>query len=79
MSEESAHKELINKIELIEKSLADSRRREEELKQLFDSVPVGIARVVNRNFLEVNQRFCDTIGYTSEEQLEYDEAVLADG
>ncbi len=51
----------------------ESRRRllessERRLRETFENAGVGITRIdMNGRFVEVNQRFCDMLGYTREE------------
>ena len=43
--------------------------RETWLASLYRAAPVGIGRVVNRQFLEVNERVCQMLGYRREELI----------
>lgn len=43
--------------------------RETQLNSLYRAAPVGIGRVVERRFLEVNDRLCQMLGYTREELI----------
>jgi len=54
-----------------ERSLAQKalRESEEKMRSIFRAAPVGIGVVVDRVFIDVNQRFCDLTGYTREELI----------
>jgi two-component system CheB/CheR fusion protein len=43
--------------------------RETRLASLYRAAPVGIGRVVDRKFLEVNERVCQMLGYAREELI----------
>jgi PAS domain S-box-containing protein len=43
------------------------RERQAELKSIFAAAPGGIGVAVNSEFREINQYFCDILGYTQEE------------
>ena len=45
------------------------RESEEKMRSIFRAAPTGIGVLVNRVFMEVNQRFCDMIGYTHDELI----------
>ena len=45
------------------------KEREAKLKSILQTAPTGIGVVVDRVFQEVNQRFCDMVGYTENELL----------
>jgi PAS domain S-box-containing protein len=49
-----------------EEALRDS---EEKLRSIFRAAPVGIGMVIDRVFVEVNQRLCDMTGYGPEELI----------
>jgi PAS domain-containing protein len=42
-------------------------KRETRLSSLYRAVPVGIGRIANRMFLEVNDHLCEMLGYAREE------------
>ena len=44
-------------------------KREAKLKTILQTAPTGIGVVVDRVFQEVNQRFCDMVGYSEDELL----------
>lgn len=44
-------------------------KREAKLKTILQTAPTGIGVVVDRVFQEVNQRFCDMVGYPEDELL----------
>jgi PAS domain S-box-containing protein len=50
-----------------EQSQYSLRQREAHLRALLDGAPVGIGVLINRNFVEVNERFCAMLGYQAEE------------
>jgi len=52
------------------------RDSEQRYKGLVSSVPIGICVVAKRVIIEVNQRFCDIIGYTREELIGQSTAML---
>lgn len=43
------------------------REREEKMRSIFRAAPIGIGVIRDRNFLEVNDRFCDMVGYSRDE------------
>ena len=43
--------------------------RETLFSSLYRAVPIGVSRIVNRTFLEVNDQFCRTLGYAREELI----------
>lgn len=45
------------------------REKEERLQSIFRAVPAGIGVVIDRVFTEINQRFCEMIGYTADELI----------
>ncbi len=45
------------------------RQREEKMQSIFRAAPIGIGVLVNRVFVEVNDPFCEMIGYTKEELI----------
>ena len=45
------------------------KERETKLKTILQTAPTGIGVVVDRVFQEVNQRFCDMVGYAEDELL----------
>jgi|GEM_PF-2368125 len=60
------------KIALEEKSkeyLKELKKREQSLRSIFRSSPVGIGAIKNRVFTEVNERFCEMIGYKRKELI----------
>ncbi|MFO7828796.1 MAG: PAS domain S-box protein, partial [Bacteroidales bacterium] len=60
----------LHKIELEEKTKKyynEIKNREQSLRSIFRSSPVGIGVVKDRVFTEVNQRFCDITGYNKKE------------
>ncbi len=62
----------LHKIELEEKTkkyLQELKKREQSLRSIFRSSPVGIGVVKNRILTQVNQRFCEIIGYSKEELI----------
>ncbi|MFO1421357.1 MAG: chemotaxis protein CheB [Candidatus Competibacteraceae bacterium] len=50
--------------------------RETRLSSLYRAVPVGIGRVANRVFLEVNDHLCQILGYTREELIDHSSRLL---
>lgn len=55
----------------LKKAERELRQSEEKYRAIYSQAFIGIARVGLRNgeFIEVNQRLCDMLGYTSEELL----------
>jgi len=51
------------------KNEASLQERQAELKSIFAAAPGGIGVSVNNEFIEVNQYFCDMLGYAKEELL----------
>ena len=54
------------------------QQREAKLKSILQSAPIGIGVVVNRVFQEVNQRFCEMVGYSEKELLDQDARMIYD-
>lgn len=44
-------------------------KREAKLRTILQTAPTGIGVVIDRVFQEVNQRFCDMVGYSEDELL----------
>ena len=57
--------------DITERSLANKelRKRETKLSSIFRAAPAGIGVVVDRKITEVNERFCEMMGYTKVEIL----------
>lgn len=56
----------IRLLKTVQKMFSD---RESLLSSLYHAAPAGISRVVNRTFLEVNDQFCQSLGYSQEELI----------
>ncbi|MBL6987582.1 MAG: PAS domain S-box protein [Methylobacter sp.] len=55
---------------LVEERTSALAQSEERLRSTFEAAPIGVANVsVDGRFLEVNQGFCDIIGYSRDELL----------
>ncbi|MBL7094322.1 PAS domain S-box protein [candidate division KSB1 bacterium] len=52
------------------------RTREAKLQSIFRAAPTGIGVVVNRVFTELNDRFCEMVGYRREELLGTNAAMV---
>ncbi len=50
--------------------------RETRLSSLYRAAPVGIGRIVNRVFLEVNDYICQILGYSREELIGHGSGML---
>ncbi|MFZ1641808.1 MAG: chemotaxis protein CheB [Candidatus Contendobacter sp.] len=50
--------------------------RETRLASLYRAVPVGVSRVAGRKFMEVNDHFCQMLGYASEELVDQSTRML---
>ncbi|MBY9014320.1 MAG: PAS domain S-box protein [Candidatus Lokiarchaeota archaeon] len=46
------------------------------LDSIYKAAPIGIGMVVNRNFVHVNHRFCDLVGYDREELINKNARVI---
>ena len=67
-----AHQELQNQI-------ADQGRHEQRFRRVFDEGPLGMALVDgDRRIIEVNQAFCEFLGYTEDELLGMDGNAITD-
>jgi PAS domain S-box-containing protein len=51
-------------------------KRETQLFSLYRAVPVGIGRIANRIFLEVNDHLCQMLGYAREELIDQSSRML---
>ncbi|MCC6614165.1 MAG: PAS domain S-box protein [Anaerolineae bacterium] len=52
----------------VDERTAELRQSEERFRSIFEQAAVGIAhRTLEGAFIEVNQRFCDIVGYSAEE------------
>ena len=63
---------ILHKIELEEKSnnyLHELKKREQSLRSVFKSSPVGIGGLKDRVFIELNDRFFEITGYKSKELI----------
>jgi len=61
-------------------TLAQLRDSEQRFRATFEQAAVGVAMVgLNRQWLQVNQRLCDILGYTREELLALDAQQLLIG
>jgi len=45
------------------------KKKQNALESIFRAAPVGIGEVINRVFTQVNDRFCDLVGYTRDELI----------
>ena len=46
------------------------RENEQKYRAIFEQVTVGVSRVdIDGNFLEMNMKFCNIVGYSNEELL----------
>ncbi len=54
---------------MIIRDISERKQAEEKIQSFFRAAPVGIGVVVNRVFTEVNERFCEMIGYSKEELI----------
>jgi PAS domain S-box-containing protein len=64
---------------ITERKIAEQslRRSREEFKNYFDSSTVGLSVTApNKSWIEVNQRFCEIMGYSKEEILKLDWETL---
>jgi PAS domain S-box-containing protein len=52
------------------------RLREEKLRSIFSTAPVGIGMITNRLIVEINDRLCEITGYDREELLEKSPSIL---
>ncbi|MFA4877864.1 MAG: PAS domain S-box protein [Methanoregula sp.] len=52
------------------------RERQAELKSIFAAAPGGIGVSVNRQFREVNQYFCDILGYSEDELVKNNSRMI---
>jgi PAS domain S-box-containing protein len=52
------------------------REKERKISAILQAAPTGIGVVVNRMFTEVNQRFCEMVGYVEPELLGQDARML---
>ena len=50
-------------------SAGDSRELEAQLGSIFRAAPIGIGLVVDRIFAQVNDRFCELVGYSRDELI----------
>lgn len=67
---EKAYNNLLLKIQIAEKEKANAllRESEERFQSLFNNAPLGYQSLdIDGNFIEVNQHWLDTFGYTREE------------
>ena len=52
------------------KELTKLQESEELFRKTFEQAAVGIAHVnLNGNFIRINQKFCDIVGYSQQEML----------
>ncbi|MBU8891920.1 MAG: PAS domain S-box protein [Bacteroidales bacterium] len=58
------------------KSIEKLKESEQRLASTFSAAPTGIGVVMNRNIQEVNQKFCDIIGYSRNELIGKNAAML---
>ncbi|MBM4446818.1 MAG: PAS domain S-box protein [Chloroflexi bacterium] len=56
-------------MQAVVRDITERKRAEEMLRSIFRAAPIGIGVVVNRVLMEVNQRFCEMTGYTSDELI----------
>ena len=56
----------ITEIKRVELVLRESERR---MKSIFRAAPIGIGILINRVIQDVNERFCETIGYSKDELI----------
>jgi len=63
----------IGLLKTVQNMLSD---RETLISSLYRAAPVGVSRVVNRTFLEVNDQLCQTLGYSREELIGQSTRIL---
>lgn len=52
------------------KELTQLKESEEPFRNTFEQAAVGIAHVrLDGNFIRINQKFCDIVGYSEQEML----------
>lgn len=61
--------ELRQKLSKLQTSETELRKTQESLQSIFRAAPTGIGLVANRIFLQVNDRFCDMVGYSRAELI----------
>ena len=55
------------------------QRQQARLASLFRAAPVGIGVLVERHFTEVNDRFCEMVGYAADELLGQSSRLICSG
>jgi PAS domain S-box-containing protein len=63
----------ITKRKVAERALQQSKNK---LKSVFDTTPTGIGITVNHVFTELNNTFCEIIGYSKQELLSKDSRII---
>ena len=61
--------EMRQRLNELQTSETELRKTQESLQSIFRAAPTGIGLVSNRMFLQVNDRFCDMVGYPREELI----------
>jgi len=65
-------------INITERKLMEDglRRSERKIRSIYSAVPAGIGFINNNRFVEVNDHFCEMLGYSKDEIIEHNTRVV---
>lgn len=69
-------KALLRVEDLLDKRTHDALEQERQMQSIYNAAPIGIGIVANRTIIDINDKFCQMIGYSREELLGHNSRIL---
>lgn len=69
-------KALLRVEDLLDKRTHDALEQERQMQSIFSAAPIGIGIVSNRTIIEINDKFCEMMGYSREELIGRNSRIL---